>query len=122
MGVAAFILVVLAAWLIHRPHPQGHPPLDFDPIGLAGFVLIYLGSALSEGYAAPFVGSAICAVAVFAIRRLLAEKRDILLWITLLLRAPFNALMTGIGRLGFGMKAAFSSRYQSVTVLQPHWR
>ncbi len=117
VGVAAFILVVLAAWLIHRPHPQGHPPLDFDPIGLAGFVLIYLGSALSEGYAAPFVGLAICAVAVFAIRRLLAEKRDILLWITLLLFAPFNALMTGIGRLGFGMKAAFSSRYQSVTVL-----
>ena len=117
VGVAAFILLVLAVWLINRPHPQGHPPLDFDPIGLAGFVLIYLGSALSEGYAAPVVGLAICAVAALAIHRLLAEGRDILLWVTLLLFAPFNALMTGIGRLGFGMKAAFSSRYQSVTVI-----
>jgi hypothetical protein len=119
LGVAAVTLVVLAVWLIYRPHPGGHPPLDFDPLGLAGFVLIYLGAALSEGYLAPVTGLAIIASGAIAIRRLLAEGRglDILLWVTLFLFAPFNALMTGIGRLGFGLKAAFSSRYQSVTAI-----
>ena len=117
VGMAALILLVLTVWLILRPHPQGHPPLDFDPIGLAGFILIYVGSALSEGYLAPVTGLAFLAVGAIAIYRLLADGRGILLWVTLFLFAPFNALMTGIGRLGFGMKAAFSSRYQSVTVI-----
>ena len=116
-GVVAAILVVLIVWLFYRPHPKGHPPLDFDPVGLAGFVLVYVGSALSEGYLAPFVGLAILVVGAIAIRHLLAEGSPVLLWVTLFLFAPFNGLMTGIGRLGFGMKAAFSSRYQSVTVI-----
>ena len=35
----------------------------------------------------------------------------------LFLFAPFNALMTGIGRLGYGVKIAATSRYQSVTAI-----
>lgn len=118
-GVAAIVLAVLAILLIYRPHPKGHPPLDFDPIGLAGFVLVYSGGAISNGYWQPVMGLAILAAGALAIRRLLAQGRggDILLWVALFLFAPFNALMTGIGRLGFGLIAATSSRYQSVTAI-----
>ena len=119
VGVGVVILVVIAVWMIYRPHPRGHPPLDFDPIGLAAFVVIYLGSALAEGYVIPLTGLAIIVCGALAIRHLIAEGRgrDILLWVTLFLFAPFNALMTGIGRLGFGIQAAASSRYQSVAAI-----
>jgi hypothetical protein len=95
------------------------PPLNFDPIGLAAFVLTYLGGSVSNGYWQPVMGLAILGAGALAIRRLLAEGRgyDILLWVALFLFAPFNSLMTGIGRLGFGLKAAMSSRYQSVTAI-----
>ena len=43
------ILVVIAVWMIYRPHPRGHPPLDFDPIGLAAFVVIYFGFGSRRG-------------------------------------------------------------------------
>jgi hypothetical protein len=118
-GVAAVALAVVTILMISRPHPKGHPALDFDPVGLAGFVLVYLGSAISNGYWQPIMGLAILGAGALAIHRLMAEGRgsDILLWVALFLFAPFNALMTGIGRLGFGLKAAMSSRYQSVTVI-----
>lgn len=118
-GVAAIAMASLAALLIYRPHPQGHPPLDFDPIGLAGFVLTYLGGSISNGYLQPVMGLVMLAAGALAIRRLLADRRgdDILLWVALFFFAPFNALMTGIGRLGFGLMAAMSSRYQSVTAI-----
>lgn len=118
-GFAGVLLAVLALWLAYRPHPRTHPPLDFDPIGLTVFVLTYLGGSISNGYWQPAFGLVILGAGAVAIRRLLAEQRgyDILLWVTLFLFAPFNGLMTGIGRLGFGIIAAMSSRYQSVTVI-----
>jgi hypothetical protein len=118
-AVIAIVLVTVATWLAFRPHPKGHPPLEFDPIGLAAFVLVYLGSALAEGYVIPVVGMAIVICAALAIHHLIRQGRgrEILLWITLFLFAPFNALMTGIGRLGFGLQAAASSRYQSVAAI-----
>jgi hypothetical protein len=118
-AIAVALVALLALLQFYRPHPKGHPPLDFDPIGLAGFVLVYLGSAISNGYWQPVMGLAILAAGALAIRRLLAEGRgsDIFLWVALFFFAPFNALMTGIGRLGFGLKAAMSSRYQSVTAI-----
>ncbi len=56
---------------------------------------------------------------VASIWRLAAERRikDTLLWVILFFFAPFNALMTGIGRLGYGVKIAATSRYQSVTAI-----
>ena len=118
-GVVVVVMSVLAVWLAYRPHPAGHPPLDFDPIGLAAFVLIYMGGAISEGYWQPVMGVGIFAAVALAIWRLLAEGRgpDILLWVMLFLYAPFNSFMTAIGRLGFGIKAAMSSRYQSVAAI-----
>jgi hypothetical protein len=118
-AVIAIVVTAVSIWLAFLPHPKGHPPLDFDPIGLAGFVIVYLGSPLAEGYAIPVAGLVIVICGALAIRYLIAQGRgsDIFLWVTLALFAPFNALMTGIGRLGFGIQAAASGRYQSVTAV-----
>ena len=119
LAVAAVVVAVLIVWLVERPHPKGHPALDFDLIGLAAFVAVYVGAAVSNGYWMPLAGVAIIAAGAASIRHLVAERRgqDILLWVILFLFAPFNGLMTGIGRLGFGIQAAASSRYQSVTAI-----
>ena len=46
IAVLVACVFVLAALLIYRSHPQGHPPLSFAPLPLISFVLIYLGNAL----------------------------------------------------------------------------
>jgi len=64
-------------------------------------------------------GLVIVGAGIASIWRLAAERRvtDTLLWVILFFFAPFNALMTGIGRLGYGVKIAATSRYQSVTAI-----
>ena len=119
LGIIAVILGVLAAWLAYRTHPGGHPALAFDPIGLVGFVLIYIGGSVANGYVMPIMGLVILAAGTLATLRLVAAGRsyDVFFWVTLFLFAPFNAFMTGIGRLGFGIQAAASSRYMNVATI-----
>jgi hypothetical protein len=64
-------------------------------------------------------GLVIVGAGIASIWRLAAERRitETLLWVILFFFAPFNALMTGIGRLGYGVKIAATSRYQSVTAI-----
>ena len=64
-------------------------------------------------------GLVILGAGVASIWRLAVERRikETLLWVILFFFAPFNALMTGIGRLGYGVKIAATSRYQSVTAI-----
>jgi hypothetical protein len=64
-------------------------------------------------------GLVILAAGAASIWRLATERRikETLLWVILFFFAPFNALMTGIGRLGYGVKIAATSRYQSVTAI-----
>jgi len=64
-------------------------------------------------------GLVILGAGIASIWRLAAERRiaETLLWVILFFFAPFNALMTGIGRLGYGVKIAATSRYQSVTAI-----
>ena len=119
IGIAAVLVTVLALGLIYREQPEQHPTLAFDLIGLIRFVLVYLGNSVSEGPLRTLAGLAILVIGVVSIAHLAIQGRakDVLLWIILFMFAPFNALMTGIGRLGFGLEFAASSRYQSVTAL-----
>jgi hypothetical protein len=124
LAIASIVIVasVLVIGLVYGAHPKNHPALEFNPGRLFTFVLIYIGSSLPTGrhmQNAAVAGIAILAAGIGAIIRLVAQGRtkEILTWIILFWYAPFNALMTGIGRLGFGMGAAASSRYQSVTAL-----
>lgn len=118
-GCIAAIAAVMVFGLMHRNQPRSHPPFDFDPVGLVEFVLIYLGNAFTTGPARIFAGVALLAAGGFAMHKLLADGRGnhAFLWIVLFFYAPFNALMTGVGRLGYGVKIAATSRYQSVVVI-----
>jgi len=119
IGAATLIIVVLGLLWAYRTSPSGHPPLEFD-LKLIYFVLIYMGNSLpTTSVVRPAAGLIILAVGVICICYLVIQGRakDILHWIMLFLFAPFNALMTGIGRLGFGAETATSSRYQSVAAV-----
>jgi hypothetical protein len=119
LGTAIAALLVLGLGAAFRNAPKAKPDFAFDLIGLVEFVLIYLGNAFTTGPMRLVAGLAILAAGVASIWRLAAERRikETLLWVILFFFAPFNALMTGIGRLGYGVKIAATSRYQSVTAI-----
>ena len=119
LGTAAAALLVLGLGAAFRNAPKAKPDLAFDLVGLVEFVLIYLGNALTTGPLRIVAGILILATGAASIWRLAAERRieESLLWVILFFFAPFNALMTGIGRLGYGVKIAATSRYQSVTAI-----
>ena len=75
--------------------------------------------SLTTGPLRLVAGLVILGAGIASIWRLAAERRikDTLLWVVLFFFAPFNALMTGIGRLGYGVKIAATSSYQSVTAI-----
>jgi hypothetical membrane protein len=81
--------------------------------------VVYLGNVLTTGPLRIVVGLVILVAGGLAIRGLAREERlkETLVFAVLFLFAPFNALMTGIGRLGYGVKIAATSRYQSVTAI-----
>ena len=112
-------LLVLGLGAAFRNAPKAKPDFAFDIIGLIEFVLIYLGNAFTTGPMRLVAGLVILGAGVASIWRLAAERRikETLLWVILFFFAPFNALMTGIGRLGYGVKIAATSRYQSVTAI-----
>lgn len=123
VGTIAVIAVVLGLGIAYRN--QSHLPWTFDLFAAIRFVLTYLGNALTMGSKklqapmAPMIGLAILAIGAVSIRRLSAQGRinDALLWIILFFYAPFNAVMTGIGRLSRDDGIATASRYQSVTAI-----
>jgi hypothetical protein len=119
LGTVAATLLVLGLGAAFRNAPKAKPDLAFDLVGLIEFVLIYLGNALTTGPLRIVAGLIILAAGAASIWRLSAEQRikETLLWVILFFFAPFNALMTGIGRLGYGVKIAATSRYQSVTAI-----
>jgi hypothetical protein len=119
LGTALIGLLVLGLGAAFRNAPRAKPDFAFDLIGLIEFVLIYLGNALTTGPLRLVAGLMILGAGIASIWRLAAERRikDTLLWVILCFFAPFNALMTGIGRLGYGVKIAATSRYQSVTAI-----
>ena len=119
LGTAMIALLVLGLGAAFRNAPKAKPDFAFDIIGLVEFVLIYLGNAFTTGPMRLVAGLVILGAGVASIWRLAAERRikETLLWVILFFFAPFNALMTGIGRLGYGVKIAATSRYQSVTAI-----
>ena len=108
LGTIAAILTVLGLGLANRNQPPSHPEFQFDLLGLGEFVLVYLGNVLTTGPLRVVVGLVILIAGALAIRSLAREGRlkETLLFAVLFLFAPFNALMTGIGRLGYGVKIA----------------
>jgi hypothetical protein len=136
--VALWIVTsVLAAWFYFRHYekPAAHPSLLSifqDPLEYANYVFDYLGATCAEyriGQHTGIVGLAlICgyggaAAFVWAgwrARRIgLVNGYELLPYLGLSLYSVGGALMTGIGRVGFGRDQALSSRYCTMTV--PFW-
>ena len=100
--------------------PSFTPATMTAPARLAyGEADLPFGNALTTGPLRLVAGLVILGAGIVSIWRLAAERRvkETLLWVILFFFAPFNALMTGIGRLGYGVKIAATSRYQSVTAI-----
>ena len=118
-GIGSATLVVLVLGATGYSRPPYHPAWRFDLIELARFVLVYLGTAFAEGHLRWVAGLAVLAGGATAILRLVFERRttEMLAWIVLFFYAPFNGLITAIGRLGLGSETASSSRYQAVTAI-----
>jgi hypothetical protein len=112
------LLAIVVAYAAHGS--TSRPSSEFNSLQLIDFVLIYIGGALAEGPWRGPAGVLILAAGAAAITVLIRQDRgrEILLWSILYLFAPFNALMSGFGRLGtLGLNAAGASRYQSVTAI-----
>ena len=123
VGMIAFIAIVLGLGIAYRQ--QSHGPYVLDLLALAHFVLTYIGNALAIGSSwlqallAPLIGAVILAIGGLSIGKLWADNRlkETAVWIILFFYAPFNALMTGIGRLNRDAQIATASRYQSVAAI-----
>lgn len=114
-------LVVLGLYLIGYAKPPHHPsPLDAlrTPAALLTYVGNYLSGPLARraawglGIAGAFI--VLAAVAVF---RYSHEPRLVAPWIGLGAFAGANALVTGLGRVGFGPEQALESRYVTIALL-----
>ncbi len=112
------LLTIVVAYAAHGS--TSRPSSEFNSLQLIDFMLIYIGGALAEGPWRRPAGALILAAGAAAITALIRQGRgkETLLWSILYLFAPFNALMSGFGRLGtLGLNAAGASRYQSVTAI-----
>ena len=112
------LLATVVAYAAHGS--TSRPSSEFNSLQLIDFLLIYIGGALAAGPWRGPAGVLILAAGATAITVLVRQGRgrETLLWSILYLFAPFNALMSGFGRLGtLGLNAAGASRYQSVTAI-----
>ena len=113
---------VIGSYLYHYRTPPQHPSLSLDVSSLlhyVEYVLTYLGAALLSSDVNPLMaflaGSAGGLLFVLVLTMILATKtiraRDLLPYLALSLYALLTALLTGIGRAGFGVVQAMSPRY-----------
>ena len=118
--------VTLAVWglYFYRFDAAAGSPLDLDLETLklyGGYVSLYVGAPIFffNGYLALYGG--FLALVAFAACGLLVLRRAVwrpaLPWICVSLYAIASALLTGAGRLDFGLLQALSSRYVTISSL-----
>ena len=127
LAIWALVAAADAFVYLHGYHkPQTHPSLLAflsDPIGYLDYVLVYLGSPLKsfgDGFAIGIGGLGVGALAGGAIY--LLRRGHVRLWVlapylTLSLYSLASAMMTGVGRVGFGYEQATASRYVTISYL-----
>ncbi len=120
LGVGSIVAVITEAG--NTGNGGGHAGLA-DPQLLAQYMLVYLGMplALQQGVdvaqacgalALVWLG-ALCAAA----RRSMGTRLRLAPWLAIAVYALAAAFVTGVGRAGFGIVQAGSSRYTSIAVL-----
>ena len=137
-ATAGWILIgtlTLGAYFYHYQKPENHPPLSLIfkiPAEYAVYVFKYLGTICAQG-----LGVDISAEGAFAfifglagtiatgwaggtlLRKKIADPGTLLPYFGLVLYSVGSALVTGVGRLGFGTNQALASRY--CTMVVPLW-
>jgi hypothetical protein len=126
--------LTLGTYLVGYHKPSGHPdPWMFasQPVAFAGYVLAYLGSSFSSGTALAAGAVGVCAGGVLlallggclaylwrrrADRALIARA---LPWLVPPGLAIGAAVLTALGRLGFGVEQALMSRYIVFSIWLP---
>lgn len=114
--------VVIYSYLYHYRTPPQHPSLSLTLNSLLQYlkyVLTYLGAALLSSDVNPlmafFAGLSGVLLFILTLTMILATKKirawDLSPYLALSLYALFTALLTGIGRAGFGDTQAMSPRY-----------
>jgi hypothetical protein len=134
-GWTLISVLTLASYFYHYQKPEGHPPLSLVfkmPLEYAAFVLKYTGNLCAQniggsdtidGTFALIFGLA--ALVAFGwtigmlLRQRMADARSLLPYLGMSLYSLGSALMTGIGRIGFGSNQALYSRYG--TMMVPFW-
>ena len=137
-ATAGWILIgalTLGTYFHHYQKPENHPPLSLIfkmPVDYAVFVFKYLGTICAQG-----LGGDVSAEGAFAfifglagtvatgwagwtlLRKKIAGPGTLLPYFGLILYSVGSALVTGLGRLGFGTNQALASRY--CTTVVPLW-
>ena len=135
-GIWSFLAVLtLGSYLLHYQKPTRHPSLTSafkHPFDFLTYVLKYLGSLCAQyGNAAVLPDSTLAVVFGAAAIALLGWAVFALIWknpkqeealrpyLGMVAYSILSALMTGVGRAGFGSEQAMESRYCTLTV--PLW-
>ena len=132
IGVGTLTLV---SYFYHYHKPEEHPPLGLMfkmPLAYAAYVFKYLGATCAEGLGGDTAKDGVLALVIglpatvvtgwagwMLIRRKIADVQTLLPYFGLILYSVGSALVTGVGRLGFGSNQALASRYCTMTV--PLW-
>jgi|GEM_PF-1038842 len=127
-----FFAASVAFYLKGYHRPQHHPALDIalkDPLLALRYFLAYTGHSLGYGWGLPPVQGSILSGAVLLVSLVLLSaalaviaRKDRGLWYStwpwfaLVIYSLVSGLMIVVGRLGFGIEQALSSRYVSFSV------
>ncbi len=119
----ALAVAITALYVVGYHSPPGHPSpwVAFgQPLTLLHYVANYLSGPLGRHWIIGLgLGAAFVVLAAVALVRQRQGPDLVLPWIALGLYAAANAVLTGIGRVGFGAGQGFASRYVTIALLMP---
>ena len=127
--------LTLGSYFYHYQKPEDHPPLSLIfkyPLEYAAYVFKYIGSICAQGVGGDQTADGILALifgligtaafgwaAWMLMSKKIAGFRTLLPCFAMSLYSVGSALITGLGRLGFGSDQALASRY--CTMATPLW-
>lgn len=120
IGAGALVWVV---YFYNWIKPQHHPSLLFmmnDPVSSITYFFVSIGSPLSFEKGAAFGNGFLLVTLILFTLIIIVEKKLIVenaKWISFIFFSLFSSLSLTIGRSGFGVEQALSSRYVTLTSL-----
>jgi hypothetical protein len=120
---AALGLAAWCAFFYGWSHPGYHPPMSysfFHPVEAAHYLLVNIGAPFAfEVYFATLAGFIILALYLLTFILVIKNKsiEENSFWISLILFALGSSVLCMIGRSGFGIDQAMTSRYTTFSIL-----